>query len=57
MHSIRSRFAVAATSDGRSSLQVLDLSSEIFFRFAKFLLKTSQQLVLLSLSECEIVIG
>ncbi len=56
MRSIRSRFAVSATSDGRSGLQVLDLFSKIFFRFAQFSLKTSEQFVILSLGECEIVI-
>jgi hypothetical protein len=57
MHFIRSRFAFSATYDGFSGLQALDFFSEIFFRFAKFLLKASKQFVLFSLGECEIVIG
>jgi hypothetical protein len=40
----------------RSDLQALDFFSEIFFRFPKFLLKTSKQFVLFSLGKCEIVI-
>ena len=56
MDFISSRFAVSATYDGFSGLQALDFFSEIFFRFPKFLLKTSKQFVLLSLGKCEIVI-
>ena len=40
----------------QSDLQALDFFSEIVFCFAKFLLKTSKQFVILSLGECEIVI-
>ena len=41
---------------GVSELQALDFFSEIFFRFAKSLLKASKQFVLFTLGECEIVI-
>ena len=40
----------------QSDLQALDFFSEIFFRFAESLLKTSKHFVLFPLGECEIVI-
>jgi hypothetical protein len=40
----------------QSDLQALDFFSEIFFRFAEPLLKTSKQLVIFSLGKCEIII-
>ena len=45
------------SAENEQASKALDLRSKCFFRFAKFLLKSSQQFIILSFSKCEIIVS